>query len=469
MDEFTKKILWDNETSSNIAVRQLIVLLWIVLVVTWLLSVLGVFWLDVQEYGLVVLLFTVFLITPAFLCRKYNGRKSWLKVVMLSCLLICVGIVDAYLGYNLHWLVMLPIVVSIRYYSKKLTLIMSGASFVVFFISCIVNAKWGQVDASMASTLSRAVIEAGDDILTVILDAGVDREKLVVDQLIFGYIPQALVMLLFAAISAKMASRGQRLLLEQASISAKTSRISTELNLASSIQTGMLPSIFPPFPERHEFDIYASMTPAKEVGGDFYDFFMIDQNHLALVMADVSGKGVPAALFMMIAKTLLKTQSQNGHSPSEVLQKVNNQLCENNPGEMFVSVWFGIYEISTGKLVAANAGHEYPAVRKGDGNFELLKDRHGFVLAGMENSRYKEYEIQLDVGDSIFVYTDGIPEATNANVEQFGADRMLAVLNKDRNCSARDLLTNVHDALIQFVDGAEQFDDVTMLSFCRKV
>lgn len=469
MDEFTKKILWDNETSSNIAVRQLIVLLWIVLVATWLLSVLGVFWLDVQEYGLVVLLFTVFLITPAFLCRKYNGRKSWLKVVMLSCLLICVGIVDAYLGYNLHWLVMLPIVVSIRYYSKKLTLIMSGASFVVFFISCIVNAKWGQVDASMASTLSRAVIEAGDDILTVILDAGVDREKLVVDQLIFGYIPQALVMLLFAAISAKMASRGQRLLLEQASISAKTSRISTELNLASSIQTGMLPSIFPPFPERHEFDIYASMTPAKEVGGDFYDFFMIDQNHLALVMADVSGKGVPAALFMMIAKTLLKTQSQNGHSPSEVLQKVNNQLCENNPGEMFVSVWFGIYEISTGKLVAANAGHEYPAVRKGDGNFELLKDRHGFVLAGMENSRYKEYEIQLDVGDSIFVYTDGIPEATNANVEQFGADRMLAVLNKDRNCSARDLLTNVHDALIQFVDGAEQFDDVTMLSFCRKV
>lgn len=469
MDEFTKKILWDNETSSNIAVRQLIVLLWIVLVATWLLSVLGVFWLDVQEYGLVVLLFTVFLITPAFLCRKYNARKSWLKMVMLSCLLICVGIVDAYLGYNLHWLVMLPIVVSIRYYSKKLTLIMSGASFVVFFISCIVNAKWGQVDASMASTLSRAVIEAGDDILTVILDAGVDREKLVVDQLIFGYIPQALVMLLFAAISAKMASRGQRLLLEQASISAKTSRISTELNLASSIQTGMLPSIFPPFPERHEFDIYASMTPAKEVGGDFYDFFMIDQNHLALVMADVSGKGVPAALFMMIAKTLLKTQSQNGHSPSEVLQKVNNQLCENNPGEMFVSVWFGIYEISTGKLVAANAGHEYPAVRKGDGNFELLKDRHGFVLAGMENSRYKEYEIQLDVGDSIFVYTDGIPEATNANVEQFGADRMLAVLNKDRNCSARDLLTNVHDALIQFVDGAEQFDDVTMLSFCRKV
>lgn len=469
MDEFTKKILWDNETSSNIAVRQLIVLLWMVLVVTWLLCVCGIFWLDVQEYGLVVLLFTVFLITPAFLCKKYNGRKSWLKIVMLSCFLICIGIIDAYLGYNLHWLVMLPIVVSIRYYSKKLTLVMSDASFVVFFISCIVNAKWGQVDASMASTLSQAVIEAGDDILTVILDAGVDREKLVVDQLIFGYIPQALVMLLFAAISAKMASRGQGLLLEQASISAKTSRISTELNLASSIQTGMLPSIFPPFPERHEFDIYASMTPAKEVGGDFYDFFMIDNDHLALVMADVSGKGVPAALFMMIAKTLLKTQSQNGHSPSEVLQKVNNQLCENNPGEMFVSVWFGIYEVSTGKLVAANAGHEYPAIRKGDGGFELLKDKHGFVLAGMENACYKEYEIQLDVGDSIFVYTDGIPEATNANVEQFGTDRMLEALNKDRNCSARGLLTNVHDALTQFVNGAEQFDDVTMLSFCRKV
>lgn len=469
MDEFTKKILWDNEMSSNIAVRQLIVLLWAVLVVTWLLSVLGVFWLDVQEYGIVVLLFTIFLITPAFLCRKYNGKKSWLKAVMLSCLLICVGIVDAYLGYNLHWLVMLPIVVSIRYYSKKLTLLMSGASFVVFFISSIVNAKWGQVDASMASTLNTAVIEPGADILTVILEAGVDRDKLIVDQLNFGYIPQALVMLLFAAISAKMASRGQRLLLEQAFISAKTSRISTELNLASSIQTGMLPSIFPPFPERHEFDIFASMTPAKEVGGDFYDFFMIDDDHLALTMADVSGKGVPAALFMMIAKTLLKTQSQNGLSPSEVLQKVNNQLCENNPGEMFVTVWLGFYEISTGKLVAANAGHEYPAVRRVDGEFELLKDKHGFVLAGMENARYKEYEIQLDVGDSIFVYTDGIPEATNAGVEQFGTARMLVALNKDKDCSAKQLLVNVHDELVRFVNGAEQFDDVTMLSFCRNI
>lgn len=146
----------------------------------------------------------------------------------------------------------------------------------------------------------------------------------------------------------------------------------------------MLPCIFPAFPERHEFDIYASMTPAKEVGGDFYDFFLVDDDHLALVMADVSGKGVPAALFMMISKTLLKSAAQSGLSPKAVLEKVNDQLCENNEAEMFVTVWLGILEISTGKMKCANAGHEYPAIMRKGGSFELFKDKHGFVLAGME-------------------------------------------------------------------------------------
>lgn len=152
----------------------------------------------------------------------------------------------------------------------------------------------------------------------------------------------------------------------------------------------MLPCIFPPFPERDEFDIFASMDPAKEVGGDFYDFFLIDQDHLGLVIADVSGKGVSAALFMVISKTLLKNCALSGASPKEVLETVNNQLCENNKAKMFVTVWLGIYEIFTGKLTAANAGHEYPAIRPKDGVFELYKDRHGLVLAGMEDMRYRE-------------------------------------------------------------------------------
>ena len=230
----------------------------------------------------------------------------------------------------------------------------------------------------------------------------------------------------------------------------------------------MLPRIFPAFPERREFDIYASMAPAKEVGGDFYDFFLVDNDHLAMVIADVSGKGVPAALFMVITKTLLKNAVQTGASPKEALEKVNNQLCENNESEMFVTVWLGIYEISTGKLTAANAGHEYPAIRRSGGQFELWKDRHGFVLAGIENARYQEYELEIGVGDTLFVYTDGVAEATDASNTLYGTGRMMAALNQNCELDPEKLLHQVKTDIDRFVGSAPQFDDITMLAFQRK-
>ena len=252
-----------------------------------------------------------------------------------------------------------------------------------------------------------------------------------------------------------------------ASVTAEKERIGAELDVAAKIQADMLPCIFPPFPDRHEFDIYASMRPAKEVGGDFYDFFLVDDDHLALVMADVSGKGVPAALFMMISKTLLKSAAQVGLSPKSVLEKVNNQLCENNEAEMFVTVWMGILEISTGKMRCANAGHEYPAIRRRDGSFELYKDRHGFVLAGMEGTRYREYELELAYGDSLFVYTDGVAEATNVRQELYGTERMLAALNRAPEKGCRELLAAVSEDVDMFAGEAPQFDDITML--CLKM
>ena len=246
-------------------------------------------------------------------------------------------------------------------------------------------------------------------------------------------------------------------------VTAEKERIGAELDVARHIQASMLPCIFPAFPERHEFDIYASMTPAKEVGGDFYDFFLVDDDHLALVMADVSGKGVPAALFMMISKTLLKSAAQSGLSPKAVLEKVNDQLCENNDAEMFVTVWLGILEISTGKMKCANAGHEYPAIMRKGGSFELFKDKHGFVLAGMEGARYREYELELDAGDRLVVYTDGVPEATNASNTLYGTDRMLRALNAAEGGSCRQLLEALHRDVDEFAGGADQFDDITML------
>ena len=251
-------------------------------------------------------------------------------------------------------------------------------------------------------------------------------------------------------------------------VTAEKERMGAELNIATQIQASMLPCIFPAFPDRNEFDIYASMDPAKEVGGDFYDFFLIDEDHIALVMADVSGKGVPAALFMVIAKTLLKNTAQSGISPKEVLSQVNTQLCENNEAEMFVTVWLGIMQISTGHMVCANAGHEYPAIRRVGGQYELLHDKHGFVLAGMEGSRYREYEITLEKGDSLFVYTDGVPEATNAENELFGTDRMLEALNQNPDAASEEVIRQVQKAMEVFVKQAPQFDDITMLSMIYK-
>ena len=248
-------------------------------------------------------------------------------------------------------------------------------------------------------------------------------------------------------------------------VTADKERIATELNVATQIQASMLPCIFPAFPGRKEFDVYATMTPAKEVGGDFYDFFLIDDDHLALVIADVSGKGVPAALFMVIAKTLLKNAAQTGLSPKAILEKVNNQLCENNEAEMFVTVWLGIFEISTGKLIAANAGHAYPAVRHQGGKFELYKDKHDFVLAGMEGARYREYEMILKPGDTLFVYTDGVAEATDATNTLYGTDRMLTALNRNEKADPEKLLQSVKEDIDMFVGEAPQFDDITMLAF----
>ena len=246
-------------------------------------------------------------------------------------------------------------------------------------------------------------------------------------------------------------------------ITAEKERIGTELSLATRIQASMLPHVFPPFPNRKEFDVYAMMNPAREVGGDFYDFFLIDEDHLGLVIADVSGKGIPAALFMMISKTILQSCAMLGNGAAETLTRMNEALCSNNQVEMFVTVWLGILQISIGKLTAANAGHEYPAIKRKDGKFELLKDKHGLVIGGMAGTRYKEYEIQMNPGDVLYVYTDGVPEASDAENHMYGTARMIEALNKHEVSDVKHLIESVRDDVNDFVKDAEQFDDITML------
>ena len=248
-------------------------------------------------------------------------------------------------------------------------------------------------------------------------------------------------------------------------ITSERERIGVELDLATKIQTNMLPNQFPPFPDIKEFDIYATMDPAKEVGGDFYDFFAIDGSHIGIVMADVSGKGIPAALFMMISKTLIKIRTQMSDgvpSPADILFAVNNQLCESNKVDMFVTAWLGILDINTGIITCANAGHEYPVI-KHNNKFDLYKDRHSFILAGMNNYKYKDYEIKLEKDDKLFIYTDGVTEATDSSNNLFGIDRMINALNKSPDAECSEIIKNVQSAIDEFVDNAPQFDDITML------
>ena len=248
-------------------------------------------------------------------------------------------------------------------------------------------------------------------------------------------------------------------------VTAEKERIGAELELATRIQADMLPNIFPAFPHRKDFDIYASMTPAKEVGGDFYDFFLVDDTHLAMVMADVSGKGVPAALFMMMSKILIQNVTMSGKTPAEALMTVNNLICANNREEMFVTVWLGIVDLESGLLTAANAGHEKPIIKSPDGDFEFFKDKHGFVIGGMEGLKYKDYEIQLEKGSKLFIYTDGVAEATNKNDELFGVERTVDALNKTGNESPEAIINNIKKSVDEFVGDAPQFDDLTMLCF----
>ena len=248
-------------------------------------------------------------------------------------------------------------------------------------------------------------------------------------------------------------------------VTAEKERIGTELNVATQIQADMLPSVFPPFPDVPEIDVYATMDPAKEVGGDFYDFFMVDDDHVALVVADVSGKGVPASLFMAISKSLIKSRTLLGGTPAQILYDVNNQLCEGNEAALFVTVWLVIIDIRTGEGIGANAGHEHPVIRRAGGKYELVVYPHSMAVGVMGDLPFKDHTFQLEPGDRIFCYSDGVPEATNLKDELYGTDRMIAALNKNTKAGLVDTLNNLRNDMDRFVGEAMQFDDITMLMF----
>ncbi|MBQ3864744.1 MAG: PP2C family protein-serine/threonine phosphatase [Clostridia bacterium] len=398
------------------------------------------------------------------ICKLTRNDAWWLKYILTFGLVIVYARLDSMLTHKAAILMVLPVVFSSRYFSRKLTNVTAILVSVIFALSCIWGATHGMINLNIV-TMPKGInmTTTGGFLGTTVENAGVTADMLIRNSLLYDYLPKWLMFSVAAIISSNIARRGREMVIQQYEKAQQSARIESELNLATRIQAAMLPNIFPAFPEREDFDIYASMTPAKEVGGDFYDFFLIDENHLGLVMADVSGKGVPAALFMMACKIILKNYAMNQKTPAEILSEVNEQICKNNPEDMFVTAWLGVLDLRTHIMTASNAGHLYPVLKKPDGPFELLKDRHGFVLGGMNGIRYQEYQIPTAPGTKLFLYTDGVTEAANADHELYTEVRLLDALNRSASQSPQEILACVGEDVRTFVGEAEQFDDLTMM------
>ena len=436
----------------------------IILLIILILTAFGVFLLPLEAVLSPAVPAIVEIAILLAVCRLVKYDAWWLKPLLLLGMVSVYARLDGMLTHKAAILMVIPVVFSSRYFSRRLTWFTTVLTTVVFACSAYWGATNGLINLNIVTfPEGTQMVATGGFLGDAVRNAGASDRMLIVNTMLFDYLPKWLMFSVIAVISYNIARRGREMILKQHEKDVKSARIESELNLATSIQADMLPNIFPAFPERTEFDIYATMTPAKEVGGDFYDFFLIDDDHLCMVMADVSGKGIPAALFMMASKIILANNAMMGKSPAQILTDTNTAICSHNREEMFVTVWLGILEISTGKLTAANAGHEYPVIQKPDGAFALYKDKHGFVIGGMPGLQYKEYEMILEPGSKLFLYTDGIPEATDEKGEMFGTERMLAALNEADTAAPDGVISTVRGAVDAFVKQAEQFDDLTML------
>lgn len=456
-------IFWANEVGTNIFVATIMGLFCIILLVTMVLSEVGVYKFNNDVLVPTINIINAFLFLGMILCFVFKGEKHWIKYMMMVMLCIVIGALVSFLGYRAVISLSIPVVISSKYLSEAFTKFISVVSGICMFVGTLLSAFLGlSVDLNFVSLKSDVSLVFDSAIKNNIARDQIAMNDYITNLMLRGFLPNFLQFLLICYICCILAKWGHKTIIDQAETTKEFARVDTELNLAKDIQTNILPSIFPPFPDKPEVDIYATMNAAKEVGGDFYDFFLVDDNHLAIVVADVSDKGVPAALFMMIGKALIKSQTMLKKGPAEVLEIVNNQLCENNEVGLFITAWIGILDIRTGEIIASNAGHEYPAVATKDG-YSFIKHKAGFVLAGVEDMTYEEYKIQLEPGDSIFLYTDGVTEATNEEEQLFGKDRVLEVLNRHIKDDQKELLHAVRAEIDAFVGKASQHDDITMI------
>lgn len=442
----SKKIFEKNTKQSNIFISKMMLVFAVAVVANTVVSLILngdlIYSNDVRAIFIYDAITILLLVVSALTALVKKGEGAYLPYVLMLSLTISAYLVNQRMVSGASIVFIFPIIICCRYFLPRLTFISSLLSLISLVIS-------------IGETVMYNIEQFGNE-------EGID---VFIKNLVISYLPTFVSIIVCGLACVIISKKCRMMVVEQDEISTKNAAVQTELSLASDIQMNMLPNTFPAFPNRKEFEIFANMIPAKEVGGDFYDFYLKDDDHLVMTIADVSDKGVPAALFMSMSRTVLKLNTKNYNSPVEIIKATNNQLCAENKNEMFVTVWFAIYEISTGKLRCVNAGHEYPVICRKDGNFELYKDKHSFVLGGMENMKFTEYELDLCEGDTLFVYTDGVVEAENESGEDFTEKRMVDTLNRYKDCNEQLLVENMKKSVLDFTGNADRFDDITMMAF----
>ena len=460
-------VFWNNEIRANIFVCMHMYVIAGILLLVYILVRCGV--LDASEHQLSWILYIniPLMIAAAVLTNIFHGQKHWIKYMLCIVILFIATGLSATLDFMLPLIIAVPVILSVRYYSKKLTVTMAGLSMAGMIVAELLYARHGVLNLNLLPVAEGTVLTVGaGGLKEAAKELAVDW-KLYTEALFRGaLIPKLLIYNIIAFICVELSQRARKMVLEQSEVSHRTEAMQTELSMATRIQEGMLPHIFPPFPEREDFTIYASMDPAKEVGGDFYDFYFLDDDHLLLLVADVSGKGVPAALFMMASKILIKSCAGLCRTPGRIASEINRQLTADNPAEMFVTAWIGVAELSTGKLTYADCGHEYPVIfRKETGSYEFLKGNKGMPIGFIEGAEYRESETTLLPEDLLFLYTDGVPETNDTEGKLFGRNRLLKLLEENKPEGAEEILELVKKETERFANGAAQFDDMTMLAF----
>ncbi len=446
----SQKVFLKNEMEANQYAAKCLVMCTMVCAGAWVLTLLRIFTMPVVIMSTAMPVIILCFLTPTLLCRITGGDRKWMKYAVVFCAIMGVFILSSAMPKHGVLVWTLPLMLSCHYYSKKFTRITLVVSQILFSCSIYIGMYFGEWD----QILLDSAYYSGPRVVT---------GKLLYDATVFFVFTRAAALWGLSSICTTLAKRTRRLLVRQAKDSEERQRIETELDVANRIQADMLPCIFPAFPERPEFDIYASMSPAKEVGGDFYDFFMVDERHLAIVIGDVSGKGVPAALFMVIAKTLIKDHTKPNVSLGNVFTEVNRLLCDSNNEGLFVTAFEGVLDLATGEFCYVNAGHEIPFISRAGEPYESYRIPSGFVLAGMEDMKYHGGCLRLAPGDKIFQYTDGVTEAANRKNELFGMERLKRTLEKNRDKKPEQLVNAVRKDIDVYAEGTPQFDDITMI------